>query len=308
MRLDFHILWIDDQPKHIASFREGIDRRLATLGFVLKVTEVASLEEVEDCVAGHVQDDGIDLVLVDYDLGGGDGGEQALIKIRKLMPFKEIIFYSAADTEKLRKIAFENKVDGAHFATRLTLSDDTSSLVNNILRKVMDIDHMRGVVMAATSDIDWLVEGSLIAIHSALDSASQKEMESGLVEYVKAKLERYGAELGKAQTKGSLAALLKLKHLIGSTDRLDLVIKAMEDTAEGNESSSLAMARTYKNDVVPRRNKLAHVVVKTVDGKKVLEGPGGSFTDEDMTVLRRDLIEHRSNFTSVAVVYDVPMP
>jgi hypothetical protein len=42
VRLDFKALWIDDQPKHVKSFREGIQRKLSELGFELEVVEVSA--------------------------------------------------------------------------------------------------------------------------------------------------------------------------------------------------------------------------------------------------------------------------
>lgn len=36
MRLDFKVLWIDDQQKHVASFSEGLRRQLLEKGFELE--------------------------------------------------------------------------------------------------------------------------------------------------------------------------------------------------------------------------------------------------------------------------------
>ena len=309
MRLDFRILWIDDQPKHVQSFREGIERNLRKLGFDLVVEEVSSLENVEAIVKQHIHDDGIDLILVDYDLGtgAGDGGQEVLKGIRKSFPHKEIIFYSAIDTDKLRDIAYEAKVDGVHFATRMTLADDTSRYIENMLSKVMDIDHMRGVVMSATSDIDWLVEKTLAAIHGQLSQEEAKATIAAMGEKVQKKLESSKNDLDKALAKGGLEPLMKLKYLITAYDRLGYLVDAMTAVAEGTDNTFVEMATAYKDDVVPRRNKLAHVVSKRVDGKQVLAGPEGSFTVEQMTDLRCELVKHRKNFEGVAVVYDVPL-
>lgn len=307
MRLDFHILWIDDQPKHVASFKEGIERKLSKLGFELNVTQVDKLSDVDKVAADHVHNDGIDLVLVDYDLGAGDGGEQALIAIRKRFPHRELIFYSALEIEKLRKIAFENRIDGVHFATRLTLTDDTLSLIDNILRKVMDLDHMRGVVMSATSDIDWLVEKTLEKLHETLSTEDGAALLGQLTKTTEEKLERYAGELKKAAGKGTLHAILKLKHLVTASDRLEIVIDLMKRASKDSDSTPTDLAVDYRDNVVPNRNKLAHAVVKEVEGKRTLVGAEGSFSEDDMTNLRCELVKHRNNFTNVAVVYDVQL-
>lgn len=307
MRLDFKALWVDDQPRHIASFAEGIRRKLKEMGFELDLVTAPSLEAIDTFIGEHVHEDGVDLVLVDYDLTGkGDGGEQALAKIRKRFPHKDMIFYSAMDTDKLRKIAFESRLDGIHFSTRLSLVDDTGSMIDKMLRKVMDVDHMRGVVMSATSDIDFIVEESLQTVCGRLSSGDQAAFIAKVVASVRGKLAKWGEELDKAEQKATIEALFKLKHLCTSADRLNLLVEELEAFA-GDGSSQLEKAISYRQDVIPRRNKLAHVMLRVVDGKRVLEGPEGPFTEEDMTLLRCDLIEHRLNFTDIAVLLDVSL-
>ncbi|WP_292573153.1 response regulator [Mesorhizobium sp.] len=306
MRLDFKALWIDDQPKHVRSFREGIQRRLSGLGFELEVMEVSSLDKVDEAIGPHVHNDGVDLVLVDYDLGSGSGGEEALAKVRKQFPYKDLIFYSADDREKLRKIAYDGGLDGLYFSTRLSLVDDTVSVIQKMLHKVMDIDHMRGVVMSATSDIDFIVERSLLATYDRLDVKEKAEFRAEVVASIRSKLEKWAKELDKAEKKGSLEAIFKLRHLCSAADRLELLLESLSKwTSDG--STYLDKAKIYRDDVVPRRNKLAHVTLREVDGRRVLDGPEGPVSEDDMTKLRKDLIEHRQNFTSIAVLIDVKL-
>ena len=307
MRLDFKALWIDDQPVHVRSFREGIERKLAELGFELKVVEVSTLDKVDAAVGNHVHNDGIDLVLVDYDLGSGSGGEQALAKIKKQLPYKDIIFYSAADRQKLREIAFQSNLDSVYFSTRLSLVDDTVSVIYKMLHKVMDIDHMRGVVMSATSDIDLVIEKSLTAVYERNDETSKADFRAKVIAKVRTKLKSWSDDLDKAENKDLLESVLKLKYICTAADRLDILLDSLAGwTSDG--SSYLNKARTYRDDVVPRRNKLAHVTVKiTAEGRRILDGPEGQFSEEALTKLRCDLIEHRENFTNIAVLVDVPM-
>ncbi len=305
MRLDFKALWIDDQPTHVRSFREGIQRSLAELGFELEVVEVSSLAKVDEVIGQHIHDDGIDLVLVDYDLGSGSGGEQALAKVRKQFPYKDLIFYSVHDREQLRRIAYEGHLDSLYFSTRLSLVEDTVSVIQKMLHKVMDIDHMRGVVMSATSDIDFVVERSVLAVYERATPERQAEMRTRIAAAMREKLARWDGELAKAEKKKTLEAIFKLKHLCSAADRLDILLHSLS-TWTVSESAYLDKAKAYKDNVVPRRNKLAHVTLRIVDGQRTLGGPEGSFSREDMTQLRCDLIEHRSNFKDIAVLVDVP--
>jgi len=304
MKLELCALWIDDQPKHVKSFAESLQRRLADLGFELHVTEATSLDAVDEVLGGHVHDDGIDLVLIDFDLGlAGAGGDKALTSVRKRFPHKDLIFYSADDREKLRDIAYQSKIDGVYFSTRLSLVDDTFSMVEKTLQKVLDIDHMRGIVMAATSDIDYLVEQSLIAVNERLDHGGQESIAAEAAATVRDKLSRWDEELGKAEKKKKLEAILKLKHLFSASDRLDFLIQKLDDWKSEN-STPLEKADAYRKDVVPRRNKLAHSRLKMENGRRVLQGPDGPISDESMRALRKELIDHRNNFTNISVLVD----
>lgn len=304
MRLDFKVLWIDDQPAHVKSFREAIRRQLADLGFVLEVDEISSLDQVDEAIGEHIHDDGVDLVLVDYDLGSGSGGEEALLKIRKRLRYRDIVFYSANGINKLRKIAYDNSLDNVYFSTRYSLVDDTVQIIQKMLHKVMDVDHMRGVVMSATSDIDAIVEESLLAIYNQFSDHQKETFRNSTIGKLSKKLDRWSKELTKAEKKGTLEELLKLKHLFGASDRLNIMLSSLEEkTPQG--TTHLGSAKAYKEQVIPQRNKLAHVKVRVVDGRRVLKANGETFTSETMTKLRCDLVEHRLNFTDIAVLLDV---
>lgn len=309
MRLDLRVLWIDDQPKHVQSVAENVRERLKPDGFELHIVEASSLEQVDARIGEHILKDGIDLVLVDYDLGTGSGGDQALAKIKKRFRYKDLLFYSANDTEMLRKVAFDNKVDGVYFSTRMSLADDVYNFIHSILRKVMDIDHMRGVVMSASSDIDYFIEEALYAIDKNREAASRPAFVNSIARQLREKLTKYDEDLNKAVDKGTLRAIFKLRHICTANDRLNLLIEELSSITKDEKSSAIDKARTYGKDVVPRRNRLAHVVLKELDGKKVLEGNTEQeakeiFTEDQITALRCDLIEHRENFYKIAVLQD----
>lgn len=308
MRLDFRILWIDDQPRHVESFAEGIGRRLKESGFQLTKLTAKSLNDVEDMVNDHIQNDCIDLVLVDYDLGDGKGGELALARVRELFPYKDIVFYSALDTERLRKIAYDEKIDGVFFSTRLSLVDDTAKLVDSQLRKILDLDHMRGIVMAATSDIDFMVEESLKCVYDKLSGPDQEALRNKLLVHANKKLERYKSDVEKLEKKSNIEAFVKLRHVYTAHDKLEVLLRELESWADSAGSAYLEKGLVYQKDVVPRRNKLAHSMLK-IDpvGKQYLVGVEEDITADGMRDLRRDLIEHRSNIEHIAVLVDAKL-
>lgn len=305
MRLDFTILWIDDQPQHIRSFEEGLRNSLDDLGFKLTVIPVASLDAVDATVSEHVHDDAIDLVLVDYDLTGkGTGGEEALLQVRKKLPFKDLIFYSGTDVQKLREIAFKVGADGIYFSSRPGLVGNATRAIQKLLSKVMDLDHMRGVVMSASSDIDFVVELSLLKLHDTLEAAEKATLHAEIVAELREKLKNWNEDLEKAASKGDFASLMKKKHIFTASDRLSSLMKRLASwDAEHDETRS--KVDRYINGVVQQRNKLAHAMLKRQGGKLRMVGMEQNWTAEEMTALRRELINHRDNFMRIAVLLDV---
>ena len=104
MRLDFNVLWIDDQKDSIQSTVQRLRREIRNRGFELKETLVTSVANARKELAVDVFTDNIDLVLVDYDLGKGAHGDTALKDIRTSLPYREIVFYSAKAPGELRDL------------------------------------------------------------------------------------------------------------------------------------------------------------------------------------------------------------
>lgn len=308
MRLDFTILWIDDQPKHIRSYEEHLQISLLDdLGFKLNVIPIDRLDTVEATVSKHVHDDAIDLVLVDYDLTGkGAGGEEALLQVRKKLPFKDVIFYSGTDVKQLREIAFNAGVDGVYFSSRTGLVSNATKAIQKLLSKVMDLDHMRGVVMSASSDIDFVVERSLLKMHDALDDAKKEALRGEIIAELREKLKKWNDELEKVVAKGDFASLMGKKHIFTASDRLNSLLKRLA-LWEAEHDEKRSKVGSYVNGVVQRRNKLAHAMLRREDGKLKLVGMEQNWTAEEMTALRRDLINHRDNFIHIAVLLDVSL-
>ena len=305
MRLDFRVLWVDDQPKHIESFAESIQRYLSDQGFGLEIIRAHSVEEASEKVAEHVHSDGIDLVMVDYDLGKGDGGEKALQVVARKMPFKEVVFYSATDANKLRSIAFGLGIDGVYFTTRMDLVSDVRSVISKTLGRVLDIDHMRGIVMSATSDIDYLIERSIYARFFQMKEDERVAFLNQTYDIIERKFKKWSKDLEKVKSEMSIDSLLALRHIFTAADKLGVLTKVLESISHDGTNTYIDYLKEYRNEIVPRRNKLAHVMLsRDEDGNLILSG-SESITADDMKQLRCDLIKHRDNVENVAVILDV---
>lgn len=296
MRLDFNVLWVEDNKKNVQSQRERIESLIKKEGFRLQVQFAVSVQNAMDFISNDIYGDHIDLVLMDYDLGAGGRGDDGLRKIREIFPFKDIIFYSSQASDLLKMV---EKIQGIFCSGRDDLPDSVVGAFEALVKKVLDIDHSRGIVMGATSDIDHHVSDSLVAVFKMSDEAKRATTLGVLKEHLKEKRTNFQREADLIEAVRHVSELLDKHSLYTSNDRLRLLKNALEINALHNEK--VDGIKKYLSEVVPKRNQLAHVQVQT-DGfsRKLVNKKGEEFTSEDMKELRRALLEHQELFEALA--------
>ncbi len=166
MRLDFNALWVEDQPNAVKDQSEAIAEGMVEDGFEFRPTMCRTLDAVKALLADDIFNDEVDLILVDWDLGGGVQGQDAIAAIRQDILYKDVVFYSANNNVlQLRNLAVAAGVEGIYCATRAQLVQEVLGVFQSLVKKVLDLDHSRGIVMGATSDIDRLVLEFVEIIH-----------------------------------------------------------------------------------------------------------------------------------------------
>jgi hypothetical protein len=185
-------LWVDDQPNRVEAQIKAIATHMEDEGFQFNATLCKSMADVEKLIAESIFTDEIDLILVDWDLGGGVHGQDAIGAIRETVPFKDVVFYSAqTPADALRKIVFESGFEGVYCASREELVSEVLGVFESLVKKVLDLDHTRGIVMGATSDIDHMVNECLVAIHLQLDDTGKATMLKYAIGYIDTRIKRF---------------------------------------------------------------------------------------------------------------------
>lgn len=302
MRLDFNVLWVDDQPSRVLSLGSAIERRMIEDGFEFRPVKCTSLSEIAQYLAGDVFKDEVDLVLVDWDLGGDSHGEKAIRMVREKLPFKDVIFYSAnTDVGALRRLAFEDGLEGVFCVPRDGLVEEVGGIFDSLIKKVLDLDHMRGIVMGATSDIDYMVRDCLAALHDSLDDAGRKNMVEVALQRIHEKVERFAKKATKLESQPTLNEILETHVLFGAYDQLLMLSEILESAPFKSRHGTYKLTVVeYINEVVPDRNKLGHRVLTAAGRPGAVVGSGGEEIDvETMKKLRRKLIELRRAFRNL---------
>jgi hypothetical protein len=184
------------------------------------------------------------------------------------------------------------------YSTREDLPDTAIGAFEALVKKVLDIDHSRGIVIGASSDIDHFINECL---GLSFDQGDEKHKNNAL------KLVAKRMDKIRERFNDTVTSIEKIKHVseLGdhhnvytSVDRLNL-LRAMLKTCAEHAAECEAM-KEYGTTTVPARNKLAHVrVQKNGFSRKLFDKDGNEITATQMRQLRIDLLNHHERFENL---------
>lgn len=297
MRLDFNVLWVDDQPNSIDAQIKAIDKQMESEGFRFVATACKSVDEIRDVVKDNVFTDEIDLILTDWDLGGGLQGQDAIAVIRESVKYKDVVFYSAqTPVDTLRTLAFEKGLEGVYCTSRADLVDEVLGVFESLVKKVLDLDHTRGIVMGATSDIDQTVRECLLAMHLNLDADGKGQMIKTALGYIDEGIEKHADTAGKLKNATTLEELFEAHNVLTTNDRLRMLARALKMKAFEAHKGYRQSVTAYLEKTVRKRNALGHQVLIPQGKPSVVTLTGKTVTIEEMRQLRKLILDLRTDF------------
>lgn len=301
MRLDFNVLWVDDQPDRVASQIKSIALKMAAEGFDFKPRQCTTMDQVEAAISEHVFTDEIDLILVDWDLGNNVHGEDAIERIRQIVQYKDVVFYSGeATVTELRQKAFDRKLEGVYCASRPELIDEVVGVFESLIKKVLDLDHTRGIVMGATSDIDHMINACLTLAHGKLDDGGKAKFIEEAMRRVADKVTNIARQGEKLKTAPTIEALFKAHMIFTSDDRLRMLAHILGKAEFAAYAAGVTAIEAYRGGVVGDRNILGHVVL-VPEGKpdSVVDATGKVVDINQMRELRKLILSLRAEFRAL---------
>jgi hypothetical protein len=298
MRLDFNVLWVDDQPMRVASQIEAIRKNMQEHAFEFLPTMCTSVAEVRASLADGVFKDEIDLILVDWDLGRDVQGQEVIALVRDEILYKDVVFYSALKpVVELRRLASDRGVEGVYCATRDDLVQEVSGVFDSLVKKVLDLDHVRGIVVSATSDMDHMVIECLTLMHSSHNAEGQTAMLKEAIERVQERLKDLTKQVEKLEKSIAFGDFLKAHMIFTANDRLRMLTRMLEHDVFKAHQRYKPSVDAYRENVVPDRNILSHqVLVPEGRPKMVVDNRGREISLEETRDLRRRLLDLRGDF------------
>ncbi len=238
---------------------------------------------------------------MDFELAGEANGGEGLEIVRERCPFKDIVFYSAKVPTELKRLVAENEISGVFCTHRNDLTDTVLGIFGVLVKKVLDIDHSRGIVMGATSEIDDFINRAL-EIYLAKSDSKTMAIALGIakkqIENIRSEFED---ECGKLESITDATELKTFHKVYSSGKRLILLRKLLKQS--GRTDINVQAMIDYETKTVPTRNTLAHVTVER-NGfvRRILNRKGEELTVEDMRALRVELLTHHELFEALLKV------
>ncbi len=302
MRLEYKILWIDnDLPAYIENGNvKDVEDFLLEKGFEPTIEKVFDEADLDKFITKH----DYDLIISDYNLNNTTG-DTVIKQIREERKSDaEILFYTAQDSYMNNEQVMKNLA----FKERLTFKVGRNGLIEKIetvieltLKKLLELNATRGLITAATSELDVEIEEiyyQLIEIPvddetklklEKIFKTDYKEMQKNYLKQCKAKRDNHASDFKRYFSISDsfrkydiLKELLKLKTF----DNFDL-----------------ELFKRYKGEVIEIRNKFAHAKAIDDNGTQKLVGQFGQdgfeFTVESCAEIRKNLIAHKRNIETL---------
>jgi hypothetical protein len=301
MRLEFKILWFENQPDAVKAQREDIIEYIESVGFVASVQMEEGAANLEALAAVHEKYDEYDLVVVDYDLGEpGKNGDWVAQQVRRRFGFTDIIFYSGKKPGDLRKMVCDASIDGVYCFNRPQLAEKLAVHIDQVVRRLSRLEAMRGLAMGVVGKCDDELRKILHAIYVASDEAGRTRLNLAFDEAVRqaaassaTKYAREGKFAGKLASRAASSFVLYKVSLN--------ILRGYEGIAAEREKFA-----AYNDEVLDPRNILGHATEQQAqDGWVVTSTAAPPIGTADFPRLRQQLASHLANIRSIGAHFGV---
>ena len=301
MKLEFSLLIVDDDADSIEQAINILRDYLETKGFTLavKYEKEFSEQHLHDLALSEGRN--YDLVVIDYNLGRDDtDGAKVAYRLRRDLAYTDMVFYSSDTAAELLVKLANNEVEGVFVATRDELDTALTGLANTVIGKAVDLNHMRGIVMAEVAEMDVLMEETLSRF---FQSSNEQVVAVGkrTLKSLRKGIEKSQKQLEKGYKEGGLPSLVSDGRLFSFTNKYWAIKGAVKCLPE-EPSEAVNVLESYEDEIIAKRNMLAHVKEEPAeDGKTILRSINGDviINDDWMTTFRQNLRTQRDALTTV---------
>lgn len=303
MKLDFNVLWFDDQKTYVSAAHEALREYLEEKGFELSVNWQNGDENLTSLLESNAFNN-YDLILVDYQMGEKSQHGDELARVIRECFYTDIIFYSGEEKQRLKELIAKKPVDGVYCANRKDLAEAIINVVETTIRIFQHPNALRGMVMAETADFDNTINECLSIFISKLSPEKTIEHLTKMLQWVDLKSQQNITQFGKKIDPQNPDAFLT-HRAFQAKHKLIHLIKLIENDKE--IAPFIEELKKYETEVIDPRNKLAHVKLTAKKEGLALVGADFEFTHDSLTALRKTLLKHGENFEKIKAALK-PLP
>jgi len=293
MNLTYNILWFDDTDEVFTSLNfKPLDDIFADLGFKPNYKLVTT----PDDFTKQEPYKKYDLIVVDYNLEEYDKhGQEFIEKVREHQIYTEIIFYSNKPVTELWQAIFDNQLEGVFVTNRDGILDKIINVSKQIVKKVLDIENMRGIVMAEVGDIDIILDSIIENGINSLGGETQTVVFKKFYTRANQQVDRHKENLDNFKDNPTIEGLIE--HC--DSYKRWVTIKSI---CKRHDTLKDIIVGDYNEEILKPRNYLAHGKYETIDGGGYIfeyQGEKYKFTDEIGEKLRKKITEYKELFITM---------
>ncbi len=297
MNLKYSILWFDDDKDFVDSIDlSEIREVMQSSGFSLEVVPVYSSTEFNS----HHPFNSFDLIVVDFNLGDENGGS-FIEAVRNNSVFTEVIFYSVSNTGLLWKAIHDKKLEGVFVTHKSVIAEKLVRIFNQSVRKVLDIENMRGIVMSEVGDLDALLESIFTKAMDGLSHENKNYIFNSFHERSDKQIRKRLEALSDFKSAPSISTLIELCDSGKRWHSFNSVKKRHPALKNAN------VPEDYPETILWPRNCLAHgTPCEKENGvfEFLHQGKQYVFDENSSRELRLKILEFKAAFTEVDDLLD----
>lgn len=293
MRLNYSLLWFDDNIDYLDSLNlDPLEEEIRSWGFFPNITCVSTPEDFRS----YSPYTAFDLIVVDQNLEGYPDGQEFIAELRRHAIYTEVIFYSSRSANDLWNSVFQEHLEGVFISNRDSVLSKISRVGRQSIRKVLDLENMRGIIMAEVGELDHLLDRIVTDGMQTLTQTQQTRIFKKFYEKAVEQSRKDMEELEKFNKSPQIADMLQL---CDSYKRWNNFNRLRKEHSVLKEWTNLG---NYDVDILQPRNFLAH-------GKPEQDGAGDylfsyrgreyRFNEDISRSLRQIILRYKEQFYAI---------
>ncbi len=299
MKINYSILWIEDDQDYVDEQKITLNKYLNSLGFYLNIDSLSNGENNKDL---NFSDHKYDLIIADYNLEDSPRtGDRIISLIRKNKIITEALLYTSRSDVDLKKSLQEERV--SYHMGRSGLIDRIKKLISVCIRKIQDVNNMRGLVIAESIDLELKMQKILENYFSRDDKKTKEKA----IKMILKKSKDYKNKLKAIDSfkPEDIQLFINEHHTAFDHYRcLCMIMKEYKKLSKTRNIINLYNKLIKMDDeIIKPRNLMAHAIEKTKNGKIFLENPANkkkiTFSSSKCKTIRNNIRKHADLLNSI---------